>query len=160
MCTGNIYVHKVSDLELVKCLMFHNDCLNEVKFSPFSNYFASADLSGHVTVWSFRTFQNCVEWDDSSTCLIEWHPWNESNFLIGTSTPATISLIDLVSKKVVAYYQRFDDNCQLDAIAFNRVSGELVVSFLVPDLSKLKFNSFFYSHLKYILKLKLFYHSF
>lgn len=158
MASGNIYIHKVSDLEPIKCLKYHADRLNEVKFSPYSNYFASSDLSGHVMVWLFRTFQNCVEWDDSSTCLIEWHPWNESNFLIGSTSPGTISLINLVSKKVVAYYQRFDDNFQLDAFAFNRISGELVVSFLVPDLSKHLFVVRFENNVVIILIINYFIH--
>lgn len=137
MSSGNIYIHKVSNLEPIKCLSVHKDYLNEVKFSPKSNYFASSDLSGYVVVWVFQTFQRCIEWGDSSLCLIEWHPWRETDFLIGSTLPTTISLVSLVSKQVVAYYQRLDENCELDAMTFNRISGELVISFVIPDLGNL-----------------------
>lgn len=137
MRSGDIYIHKASTLVPVKCLTLHSYSLFEVKFSPKANYFASSDYGGHVVVWLFPTFEQCIEWEDSRVCLIEWHPFKEKELLIGTTAPATLSLINLVSRKVVAYYQRFDEDCQLDAMTFNRISGELVVSFYIPNLGKI-----------------------
>lgn len=134
MRSGDIYIHTVSTLIPVKCLTFHSYSLFEVKFSPKANYFASSDYGGHVVVWKFPTYIRAIEWDDTRVCLIEWHPFKETELLIGSSAPATLSLVDLVSRKVVAYYQRFDEDCQLDAMTFNRISGELVVSLYVPNL--------------------------
>ena len=47
------------------------------------------------------------------------------------SLPATIRLINLAAKRFVAYYRRVDKNYRIDAVSFNKLSGELVVTFTV-----------------------------
>lgn len=51
-------------------------------------------------------------------------------FLLITATrlPASICLIDVRLKTMIAYYNRTDELCRIDAITFNPQSAELVVS--------------------------------
>lgn len=44
-----------------------------------------------------------------------------------------ISIFDLSTKTVLAYYQRYDVKCSLDAMTINPLSAELVVSFTRED---------------------------
>lgn len=45
--------------------------------------------------------------------------------------PGKIRLLDITSRSIVAYYRRIDQNCRIDAISFNPLSAELVVSVAV-----------------------------
>lgn len=65
---------------------------------------------------------------EDSDCLIAWHPWKEDDIVVASTLPAKIRLINVPSKSVVAYYRRTDQRCRIDAITFNPLSAELVVS--------------------------------
>lgn len=60
---------------------------------------------------------------------IAWHPWIETNLLIGFKSPASIHLLDLKTKTTIAHYRRTDSQYTLCAMAINPLSAELVVSF-------------------------------
>lgn len=128
MSNGHIYVHRYPSLEVSVVLTLHIDCISTLKFSRTAKYFASADLSGLVLLWDtkkMRPFIKCIE---VSECLIAWHPWQEHDIVIATTLPAKIRLINVATKSVVAYYRRVDNRCRVDAITFNPLSAELVVS--------------------------------
>lgn len=61
---------------------------------------------------------------------IVWHPWIETNLLIGCSLPASIDLLDLKTKTTIAHYKRTYSQYMLCAMSINPLSAELVVSFL------------------------------
>lgn len=42
--------------------------------------------------------------------------------------PGKIRLLNITSRSIVAYYRRIDQNCRIDAVAFNPLSAELLVS--------------------------------
>lgn len=109
-------------------LTLHADCVTELKFSRNTKYFASTDLSGYVLLWDFQTMRPFIKCMENSGCLIAWHPWREDDIVIATTMPAKIRLINVATKSVVAYYRRMDSRCRLDAITFNPLSAELVVS--------------------------------
>lgn len=54
--------------------------------------------------------------------------------------PASICLIDVKVKEMIAYYNRTDKLCKINAITFNPISAELVVSVTMYD-GKLVFTS-------------------
>lgn len=54
-------------------------------------------------------------------------------FSLGCSLPAKIVLLDLTTKATLAYFQRNDRKCTLDAFTFNPLSAELVASFTRED---------------------------
>lgn len=128
MSNGHIYVHRYPSLEVSTILTLHTDCISEIKFSKNTKYFATTDLSGYVLIWLLKKMVPFIKCLESSDCLIAWHPWKEDDIIIATTLPAKIRLISVATKSVVAYYRRNDGRCRIDAISFNPLSAELVVS--------------------------------
>lgn len=48
-----------------------------------------------------------------------------------SALPGKIRLLNITSNSIVAYYRRLDQNFRIDAITFNPLSAELVVSIAV-----------------------------
>ncbi|XP_058828934.1 protein cortex isoform X2 [Topomyia yanbarensis] len=113
----------------------HSARIVVLKFSHASKYLASSDESGHLYIWSWRNYQLCplTVWISSKeVALFDWHPWREEEIIIADTEPVTIALLHVPSHKVLSYYRRRNVDCFITALAFNKVSGELVVSFSYP----------------------------
>lgn len=128
MSNGSIYVHLYPSLDVKTILLLHNDCISDIQFSRSTKYFATTDLSGYVLIWNLRKLRPFIKCMEESDCLIAWHPWKEDDIIIASTLPAKIRLINVTTKSVVAYYRRLDKRCRVDAITFNPLSAELVVS--------------------------------
>lgn len=65
--------------------------------------------------------------------LFAWHPWQETDLIVGRAHPAELMLLDLTTCTVRAYYKRTDHKYWLHAISMNPLTAELVASFAQED---------------------------
>lgn len=128
MSNGHIYVHMYPSLEVYGILLLHKDLITDIRISKTAKYFASTDASGYVLIWNLRKLRPYIKCVEESECLIAWHPWKEDDLILASTLPAKIRLINVTSKRVVAFYRRDDKRCRIDAITFNPLSAELVIS--------------------------------
>lgn len=128
---SNGIVHMISYPEM-KCVhrlnSIHTTEISNIKYSVYNNYIAISDIDGNLTILhnnsSYDLFLNHKNVD-----CIAWHPWIETNLLIGCNSPASIHLLDLKTKTTIAHYRRTDTQYSLCAMSINPLSAELVVSF-------------------------------
>ncbi|XP_055627026.1 protein cortex isoform X2 [Toxorhynchites rutilus septentrionalis] len=113
----------------------HRSRLVVLKFSHASKYLASSDETGHLYIWSWTNCQlsALTVWISSEdVALFDWHPWREEEIIIADTEPVTIALFHVPSRKVLSFHRRRNVDCVITALAFNKVSGELVVSYSYP----------------------------
>ncbi|XP_055533042.1 protein cortex isoform X1 [Wyeomyia smithii] len=106
-----------------------------IRFSQTSKYLASSDESGYLYIWSWNNYQLSMltVWVSSDDAvLFDWHPWREEEIIIADTEPVTIALFHVPSRKVLSFHRRPNVDCFITALAFNKVSGELVVSYSYP----------------------------
>ncbi|KAJ6646322.1 Protein cortex [Pseudolycoriella hygida] len=131
MLLGKVYVHKNKcSLDVMKTLECSKYCIKNLRYSKDQKYLAASDDAGNVYVWNFNNFEMVFHWKGSKhrSALIAWHPWKVSYLIISNKIPASICLIDVMEKQMIASYNRTDKLCRIDAITFNPKSAELVVS--------------------------------
>ncbi|XP_055700580.1 protein cortex isoform X2 [Phlebotomus papatasi] len=130
--SGTLTVHRASNLRspCLVLLQHHVRPIIEIKFSANFLLFAVADQSGVVSVWNWvmKTLRFKLKSPIESYVYLDWHPWCSTEFVIASRTPASIGVVNTVEKNVVAWYKRCDKKCIIDAISFNKLSGELVVA--------------------------------
>lgn len=137
--SGQIIIVRVSDFEHLNQndeTRTHNSRISALKFSPASKYLASSDESGHLYIWAWNNCQlsPLTVWITvQDVALFDWHPWREDEIIIADLEPVTIALFHVPSRNVLAFHRRRNADCMITAVAFNKVSGELVVSFSYPN---------------------------
>ncbi|XP_065087735.1 protein cortex isoform X2 [Ochlerotatus camptorhynchus] len=140
--TGQIMIIRVSDfvhMHPTSVESTHSIRVVMLKFSKTSKYLASSDESGRLYIWSWNS--NCklsplTVWISlDGVALFDWHPWREEEIIIADTEPVTIALFHVPSRKVLSFHRRRDVDCVITALAFNKISGELVVSYSYPPQS-------------------------
>lgn len=123
-------VHAIKYPEMSTILKFenHKSTIIDIKFSINSTFIAIVDNSGKLSI--IRDGYYKLYHEHSETHFIAWHPWNEMNLFIGTSSPAAIYLLDLKTKSTISHYRRTDTQYSLCAMTINPLSAELVASFM------------------------------
>ncbi|EDS37152.1 retina aberrant in pattern [Culex quinquefasciatus] len=107
-----------------------------VIWTPNTEYLASSDESGHLYIWAWNNCQlsPLTVWITvQDVALFDWHPWREDEIIIADLEPVTIALFHVPSRNVLAFHRRRNADCMITAVSFNKVSGELVVSFSYPS---------------------------
>uniref|UniRef100_A0A1Q3EVD3 Putative anaphase promoting complex cdc20 cdh1 and ama1 subunit n=1 Tax=Culex tarsalis TaxID=7177 RepID=A0A1Q3EVD3_CULTA len=136
---GQIIIVRVADFEHLNQndeTRTHNSRISALKFSPGSKYLASSDESGHLYIWAWNNCQlsPLTVWITvQDVALFDWHPWREDEIIIADLEPVTIALFHVPSRNVLAFHRRRNADCMITAVSFNKVSGELVVSFSYPN---------------------------
>lgn len=141
---GNIYVFKIPKFEVVKKIANRYDLsIFSMKFSPNFNYLATCDIEGNIFIWNWSnwTVHCALRSQRKLRAVMSWHPWTSEDLAISEDMPASIVILHVPTKKIVAYYQRRDYNCLIDYISFSKVSGELVVSYSTKSSQQDTFKS-------------------
>lgn len=140
---GNIYVFTVPELKVVKKVCRHDLPIFSMKFSPNFYYLATCDIEGNIFIWEWSnwTVHCALRSQRKLRAVMSWHPWSSEDLAISEDMPASIVLLHVPSKKIVAYYQRRDFNCVIDYISYSKISGELVVSYSTKNNESDNFKS-------------------
>lgn len=104
----------------------HNKCITDIKYSSNRTFIAIVDVSGKLSIIRRETNEIIKL---KNVHFFVWHPWQETDLIVGCAHPAKIMVYDLTTKMVRAYYKRTDHKYWLHAIAINPLSAELVASF-------------------------------
>ncbi|XP_059622797.1 protein cortex isoform X2 [Phlebotomus argentipes] len=108
----------------------HSAGICDIKFSADYRRFSCVDVSGCLSVWSWAnkeplfTLQN----PSKSAVFMDWHPWCSTELVIASRSPASIGVVNTVEQRIIGWYKRIDDKCQINAISFNKLSAELTVA--------------------------------
>lgn len=138
---GQIVFVRISDFQQInkgdnEPRTTHSCRVVALKFSLTSKYLASSDESGQLYIWSWANCQlsPLTVWiSNEGVAIFDWHPWREEEIIIADTEPVTIALFHVPSRKVLSYHCRRNIDCIITALAFNKVSGELVVSYSYPS---------------------------
>ncbi|XP_035899001.1 protein cortex-like isoform X2 [Anopheles stephensi] len=116
----------------------HKASIIAIKFSCGSKYMATADELGQVYIWYWNGghLTPITRWASAMCAFFDWHPWREDEIVIADSEPIMIALYHVPSRQVVSYYRRQDSDCIVTTLAFNKISGELVVCYSFTDVNK------------------------
>ncbi|XP_053670153.1 protein cortex [Anopheles nili] len=116
----------------------HVSSIFAIKFSCGNKYMASSDEMGNLFIWQWMggKLVPITHWTSSMCAFFDWHPWREDEIVIAESEPIMIALFHVPSRQVVSYYRRQDRDCIVTTLAFNKISGELVVCYSYSDLEK------------------------
>ncbi|XP_055323838.1 protein cortex isoform X1 [Sitodiplosis mosellana] len=128
MSSGLVFVISYPQLQIVYRYDVHRSTISNIKYSINNTFIAATDSTGNLSV--LRNNANFeVYLKNRKAHYIAWHPWIETNLLIGYKSPASIHLLDLKTKTTIAHYRRTDLQYSLCAISMNPLSAELVASF-------------------------------
>lgn len=105
----------------------HCECITDIKYSVNRTFIAIVDVGGKLTI--MRRESNEIVVLDEEVHFFAWHPWHETDLIIGRENPAEIKVYDLMTKSKRAYYKRTDTEYYLHGLAMNPLSAELVASF-------------------------------
>lgn len=136
---GQIMIVRARDFEVMPGVSgpVHYYRIVMVKFSATSKYLASTDESGRLYIWSWNgngELRPLTAWVSSEgvASVFDWHPWREEEIIIADTEPVTIAVYHVASKQVLSFHRRRNVDCLITALAFNKISGELVVSYAYP----------------------------
>ncbi|XP_055591279.1 protein cortex [Uranotaenia lowii] len=107
-----------------------------VKFSFASKYLASSDEYGHLIIWSWDAgrLEPMTSWtSDKGLVLFDWHPWRVDEIVVADTEPVAIAQYHVPTDAVLSCYRRQNVDCIVTAVSFNKISGELVVSYSYPS---------------------------
>lgn len=128
LSTGIVFIVSYPKLKTIHRYDGHMATISSIKHSVNSTYIAISDLLGNLSI--LRNSSNFELYlQNQNAHYIAWHPWIETNLLIGNESPAAIHLLDLKTKTTIAHYKRTDSQYTLCAMAINPLSAELVASF-------------------------------
>ncbi|KAJ8923121.1 hypothetical protein NQ315_001674 [Exocentrus adspersus] len=130
----------------------HVGAIIAIKFSCNENYMVSSGSYSRdrvLRIWKWPSLQGFSEisYTGKPIKAIAWHPWKESLLAIGGPTGISlwnVSLVKLVEHKAYIY-----EHCFVDALTFNPLSGELVVSYYAAVGKSVGYNA--YVHLLSIM---------
>uniref|UniRef100_A0A1I8Q0Z1 WD repeat-containing protein 55 homolog n=2 Tax=Stomoxys calcitrans TaxID=35570 RepID=A0A1I8Q0Z1_STOCA len=120
----------VSELNTLKKIRKHHLPITIIRFSPNMRYLAAGDAEGNIVVynWSMCTPYLFVKSRRKLSVVFDWHPWTGVDLAISEDVPASIVLLHVPSKRIVAYYQQNNKKFSINSISFSKVTGELLVS--------------------------------
>ncbi|XP_055371925.1 protein cortex isoform X2 [Condylostylus longicornis] len=135
MSTGQIYV--VNSLtSKTNVIHYHSHRISDIKFNIGAKYLGTSDHHGLVVIMKWPSFKiqlrlksNTIS--NPSKAFIDWHPWNPIDIAVAKSH--SILIVNIQTRSIVAQYNRRDNDCVIDAIAFNKISAELVVSYCIKN---------------------------
>lgn len=125
--SGTVRFILYKSMEVLYILNNHSNLISDIKYSMNDTFIAITDLSGKLSILRNKNYEMFLEYTQAH--FITWHPWIETNLLIGYKTPASIYLLDLKTKTTIAHYKRTDSQYTLCAMTMCPLSAELVVSF-------------------------------
>lgn len=133
--TGHIYVCCSTTFKRIEELQESAAGIHDLKFSPKREYLAASDVSGGIFVWCWNSHDLHVDYVLSkwNKAILAWHPWNGEDLIIAQQMPAAVTILHVPSKEVVGFYEREDNICSINALSFNRLSAELLVSYSIRD---------------------------
>ncbi|XP_059218845.1 protein cortex isoform X2 [Stomoxys calcitrans] len=132
---GTMYILSVPELNTLKKIRKHHLPITIIRFSPNMRYLAAGDAEGNIVVynWSMCTPYLFVKSRRKLSVVFDWHPWTGVDLAISEDVPASIVLLHVPSKRIVAYYQQNNKKFSINSISFSKVTGELLVSTSVRD---------------------------
>ncbi|XP_067643670.1 protein cortex isoform X3 [Eurosta solidaginis] len=127
---GCLYVLSVPDLNVMKKVRRHKMPIERIKLSPNRGYLASGDTCGDIVVynWPSCDVYFVVRSKRKLNTDFDWHPWNGDDLIIAETVPASIVVLHVPSKEIVAYYQRMDRRIVINYLTFSKITAELLVS--------------------------------
>lgn len=128
LSSGSVHFVDFPIMEFAHHFELHTARITDIRFSTNDKFIAIVDVSGRLSILHGTSYNLFFEYKEAN--FIAWHPWRETNLLIGTKTPAAIKLMDVKTMSIVAYYHRTDLQYELCAMTINPLSAELVVSFV------------------------------
>ncbi|XP_049826411.1 protein cortex isoform X2 [Aethina tumida] len=105
-----------------------------IKLSCNERFLVAIFDGGIARIYRFPEFQYYLDIEsgyERNIGAVAWHPWKES--LLCYSVHAEVRLVNLITKKHVSHHIFPNDTFHVDALLFNPLSGELVVSRSVID---------------------------
>lgn len=128
MSTGAVFIISYPQMEVVHRVTYHKSTISNIKYSKQSTFIAITDIDGNLSIVRNNS-QFTLFFKHKHVHYIAWHPWIETDLLIGCKSPASIHLLDLKTKTTIAHYRRTDLQHMLCGMAINPLSAELIVSF-------------------------------
>lgn len=135
LSSGAVHLFSSPDLCEIKHLWHHHHAVFMIKFSPNMRYLATSDIEGNIYVYNYPDCDVHVVLRSKRKLrvVIDWHPWNGTDLAISENSPASIVILHVPSREIVAYYQRKDKKIEIDFITFNKLTAELLVSYSFKD---------------------------
>ncbi|XP_055857164.1 protein cortex [Episyrphus balteatus] len=132
---GSVWVFCVPALNVIKVLKNHHQPVFMIKISPNMRFLATSDIEGNIYVYNWPSYEVHVVCRSKRKLrvVIDWHPWNGTDLAISEDSPASIVILHVPSREIVAYYQRKDRRVEIDFITFNKLTAELLVSYSNKD---------------------------
>lgn len=128
MSTGKVFILSYPELKVLHTYTGHTYAISNIKYSIYNTFIAMTDVEGNLSILRNNPhFELHVK--NKKAHYIAWHPWVETNLMIGFKLPASIYLLDLKKKTTIAHYKRTDLQYTLCALTINPLSAELVSSF-------------------------------
>ncbi|XP_053955137.1 protein cortex isoform X4 [Anastrepha ludens] len=133
--SGCLYILSVPDLKVLRKVHRHKMPIVRIKISPHMRYLASGDTGGNIVIynWSSCDVYLVVCSKRKLHTDFDWHPWNGEDLVIAEMVPASIVMLHVPSKEIVAYYQRKDRRIIINYITFSKITAELLVSVSMAD---------------------------
>ncbi|XP_073837958.1 cdc20/fizzy protein cortex [Musca autumnalis] len=127
---GTIYVLSVPELFTIKKLQKYHLPITILRFSPTMRYLATGDAEGNIVIYNSNMYTEylSVKSRRKLNVVFDWHPWTGVDLAISEDVPASIVLLHVPSKKIVAYYQQNGRKFAINSISFSKITGELLVS--------------------------------
>ncbi|XP_037935705.1 protein cortex isoform X2 [Teleopsis dalmanni] len=132
---GTVYVLSVPEMKVIHKQNRHKLPIIEIKFSPTMRYLASSDADGNIIIynWNSCDVHLYVRTKRKISVVFDWHPWNDTDLIFAEEVPASIALLHVPSKEIIAYYQRNDNKIVINSVTFSTITGELLVSIAKQD---------------------------
>ncbi|ETN66934.1 retina aberrant in pattern [Anopheles darlingi] len=121
---------------------YHTAPIRSMKFSCGYKYLATADDSGCIYIWLWKAghltpLTDCRSIESEPPIVFfDWHPWREDELAIAESDPIAIKMYHIPTGKMVSSYRSRRFGQIVTAIAFNKISAELVVCLGYIDCPK------------------------
>ncbi|XP_075160540.1 cdc20/fizzy protein cortex isoform X2 [Haematobia irritans] len=132
---GTMYVLSIPELNTLKKIRKHQLPITIMRFSPTMRYLATGDSEGNIVIydWSVCKAYFYVKSRRKLSVVFDWHPWTGVDLAISEDVPASIVILHVPSKKIVAYYQQNGNEFSINSISFSKITGELLVSTSIRD---------------------------
>ncbi|GAB0090016.1 hypothetical protein DMENIID0001_046550 [Sergentomyia squamirostris] len=131
--SGSVTIYDASNIQSSVMVLprQHDHAITDIKFSADFKMFSIADTAGVVSVWRwvYKNLLFKLKSPIETAIMLDWHPWCSTEFILAAHNPASIGIVNTAEKAVVGWYKQCDRKCIIDAISFNKRSGELVVAY-------------------------------
>ncbi|XP_031637397.1 protein cortex [Contarinia nasturtii] len=128
--TGMVFIVSYPEMKIEHRFKALKTAISNMKYSIRNTFIAiNSSNDGNLLILYNKKFNFEQYLAHENVYCIAWHPWIETNLFIGYKSPASIHLMDLKTKTMIAHYRRNDLQYSLCAMSINPLSAELVVSF-------------------------------